>query len=83
VPGAAFASVARDGGRRFEVFLDGRIATAKNLAFGRAVDLRVPVTGVLRLRLVATPLNPASPTIYSTWADAPLLGDPSKVPPTT
>jgi hypothetical protein len=41
------------------------------------------VTGVPRLRLVATPLNPASPTIYSTWADTRLLGDPSKVPPTT
>ena len=72
-----------DGSAKFEVFLDGRIVTAKNVAFGRAVDLRVPVTGVLRLRLVATPLNPESPTIYSTWADARLLGDPSKVPPTT
>jgi hypothetical protein len=67
----------------FEVFLDGGIAAAKNVAFGRAVDLRVPVTGVLRLRLVTTPLNPESPTIYPAWADGRLLGDPAKVPPTT
>lgn len=71
------------GSAKFEVFLDGRSTTAKTVAFGRAVDLRVPVTGVLRLRLVVTPLNPEFPRIYSTWGDAGLLGDPSKVPPTT
>jgi NPCBM/NEW2 domain len=71
------------GSAKFEVFLDGRSTTARTVAFGRAVDLRVPVTGVLRLRLVVTPLNPESPRIYSTWGDARLLGDPSKVPPTT
>jgi len=65
------------------VFLDGRSTTAKTVAFGRAVDLRVPVTGVLRLRLVVTPLNPEFPTIYSTWGDARLLGDPNKVPSIT
>ena len=71
------------GSAKFEVFLDGRSTEARTVAFGRAVDLKVPVTGVLRLRLVATPLNPEYPRIYSTWGDARLLGDPNKVPPTT
>jgi hypothetical protein len=56
---------------------------SRTVGFGRAVDLRVPVTGVLRLRLVVTPLNPEFPRIYSTWGDARVLGDPDKVPPAT
>jgi NPCBM/NEW2 domain len=71
------------GSAKFEVFLDGRSTTAETVAFGRAVDLRVPVTGALRLRLVVTPLNPEFPAIYSTWGDARLLGDPDKVPTVT
>ena len=50
---------------------------------GRAFDLDIPVGGVLRLRLVATPVHAQSVRVFSTWGDARLLGDPAKVPPTT
>jgi hypothetical protein len=71
------------GRTRFEVFLDGRSAAARTVGLGKAVDLDIPVGGVLRLRLVATPVHTRSVEVFSTWGDARLLGDPSKVPPTT
>lgn len=71
------------GRTKFEVFLDGRSAAARTVPLGRAVDLDIPVGGVLRLRLVATPVHTQSVRVFSTWGDARLLGDPAKVPPAT
>jgi hypothetical protein len=71
------------GRTKFEVFLDGRSAAARTVGLGKAVDLDIPVGGVLRLRLVATPVHTRSVEVFSTWGDARLLGDPAKVPPTT
>jgi hypothetical protein len=71
------------GRTKFEVFLDGRSAAARTVAFGGAVKLDIPVSGVLRLRLVATPVHAQPVRVFSTWGDARLLGDPAKVPPTS
>jgi serine/threonine-protein kinase len=71
---------------RFEVFLDGANAATNDVGLGESLPVDLDVTGVLRLKLVATAIEGptcGNRTWSSVWVDAKILGVPSEVPPET
>jgi len=69
------------------VFLDGTSAATNDVGLGESVPVDLDVTGVLRLKLVATAIEGPTNCGYrewsSVWVDAKILGVPSEVPPET
>lgn len=69
---------------RYEVFGDDRLLLSREVRFGEGVDVEQPVDGVLRLRLVSTPLAEADcGGAEPWWGTARLLGVPGEVPPSS
>ncbi|MHA6783539.1 NPCBM/NEW2 domain-containing protein [Pseudonocardia saturnea] len=67
---------------RYEVFGDDRLLFSQDVGFGTSVDMEVSVTGVLRLRLVSTPLaEPGCAGSEPWWGEARVTGLPGEVPP--
>lgn len=69
----------------FEVVADGRTVYSQTAGFGRPLPVKVSVTGVLRLRIVATRTNSTcvagDPNTKAVWGDAEVFGLPVDVPP--